>query len=110
MLPHEAEYECELASACAQCGSSMDIYLRKGHPNPSTRHMWAAPHASLITLLAIFTGLVIASLWTLRCLEGQMLYSRWGDYNTKISHDLLGFLTQMQGIGGSDLRQMTFQG
>ena len=59
--------------------------LRKGHSNPATQHMWAAPHGSLITLLAIFTRPVIASLSTLRCLEGQMLYSRWGDYNTKIS-------------------------
>ena len=50
--------------------------LRKGDSNPPTQHMWAAPHASLITLLAIFTGLVIASLSTLRCLEGQMLDSR----------------------------------
>ena len=83
--------------------------LRKGHSNPATQHMWAAPHASLITLLAIFTGPVIASLSTLQCLEGQMLYSRWGDYNTKISHNLLSFLTRMQGMGGSDLRQMTFQ-
>ena len=44
--------------------------LRKGYSNPAT-----APHASLITLLAIFTGLVIASLSTLQCLEGQMLFS-----------------------------------
>ena len=79
--------------------------LRKGHSNPAT-----APDASLITLLTIFTGLVIASLSTLRCLEGQMLFSRCGDYNTKISHNLLRFLTRMQGIGGSDLRQMTFKG
>ena len=45
--------------------------LRKGHSNPAT-----APHASLITLLTIFTGLVVASSSTLRCLEGQMLFSR----------------------------------
>ena len=44
--------------------------LRKGHSNPAT-----APHASLITLLTIFTGLIIASSSTLRCLEGQMLFS-----------------------------------
>ena len=30
--------------------------LHKGHSNPAT-----APHASLITLLTIFTGLVLAS-------------------------------------------------
>ena len=52
--------------------------FRKGHSNPATQHMWGALHASLITLLAIFNGLVIASLSTLRCLEGEMLYSRWG--------------------------------
>ena len=45
--------------------------LRKGHSNPAT-----APHGNLITLLAIFTGLVIASISTLQCLEGQMLFSR----------------------------------
>ena len=50
--------------------------LRKGDSNPATQHMWASPHASLITLLTIFTGLVIASSSTLRCLAGQMLFSR----------------------------------
>ena len=28
----------------------------------------------------------------------------------KLSYNILGFLTPMQGIGGSDLRQITFQG